>query len=220
MGLVENAKDGCRGRGRPQVRPDAETLALIVDAAGDEFRANGYAGASMCAVAQRAGVSTKTLYRLAPGKSELFRSIVDKRIGEFMVEIDEKALESQGLEAALESLLFAIGRLTLDPKTIALFRLVISESERFPEIGRTFYEAAIRLVNERLERWLAAQRRKGLIDIDDPHLGAEFLRGAMILDPQRGVMLGQLAPPTEAEIAARAKACAKLFLRGWAKARE
>ncbi len=90
MAVVENANEARRSRGRPQIRPDEETLALIVQAAREEFLARGYAGASMNAVAQRAGVSTKTLYRLAPSKAELFRNVVSERIGEFMLAIDEK----------------------------------------------------------------------------------------------------------------------------------
>jgi AcrR family transcriptional regulator len=34
---------------------------------------HGYANAGMAAVAQNAGISTKTLYRLVPNKAELFK---------------------------------------------------------------------------------------------------------------------------------------------------
>jgi AcrR family transcriptional regulator len=52
-----------RCRGRPQVRRDDETRQVIYKAAGNEFAAGGYAATSIEAVARRAGVSTKTLYR-------------------------------------------------------------------------------------------------------------------------------------------------------------
>jgi AcrR family transcriptional regulator len=61
-----------RPRDRPPVRSDDETRRLIIDAARQEFQANGYAGTCVEAVAQRAGVSTKTLYRLIPTKADLF----------------------------------------------------------------------------------------------------------------------------------------------------
>ena len=53
-----------RCRGRPQVRCDEDTRALIIEAAAQEFQAKGYEATSIAAVAARAGVSTKTLYRL------------------------------------------------------------------------------------------------------------------------------------------------------------
>jgi hypothetical protein len=41
-----------------------------------------------------------------------------------------------------------------------------------------------------------------------------MLRGMMIMEPLRAVMLGQQAIPDPEEIAARAKNCARLFLDG------
>jgi AcrR family transcriptional regulator len=214
MAVVENAKEACRGRGRPQIRPDEETLALIVQAARAEFLARGYAGASMSAVAQRAGVSTKTVYRLAPCKADLFRNVVSERIGRFMLAIDEKQLGALDTPAALTRILTAFGQLTLDSEVIALVRLVLSESDRFPEIGQAFYEGAMVKTNEAMAAWLKEQGRKGLLDLDDPYAASEMLRGMMIMEPQRAAMLGQRPAPTAQEIEARAKACAALFLRG------
>ena len=73
---IHNVDAPRRGRGRPQVRSDEETLALIVEAARQEFQANGYEATSIAAVAERAGVSTKTLYRLISTKAELIASVV------------------------------------------------------------------------------------------------------------------------------------------------
>lgn len=214
MAVVENASEPCRGRGRPQVRPDDETLAVIINAARAEFLARGFAGASMSAVAQRAGVSTKTLYRLSPCKADLFRSVVSQRIGGFILELDEKILGALDGAAALARILTAFGLLTLDPETIALIRLVLTESERFPEIGQAFYELTMQKTNDAIAGWLEAQCRKGALELADPHLAAEMLRGMMIMEPQRSVMLGQKTAPTPQEIEARAAACAALFLRG------
>jgi hypothetical protein len=41
-----------------------------------------------------------------------------------------------------------------------------------------------------------------------------MLRGMMIMEPQRAVMLGQRPAPDAEEIAARASMCARLFLNG------
>ncbi len=212
--MVEIANEACRGRGRPQIRTDEETLELIVEAAGEEFQANGYAGTTMSAVAQRAGVSTKTLYRLTPNKEELFKRVVSERIGKFMLAIDEKVVGGLDLETALERILIALGHLTLEQETIALFRLVLGECERFPEVGRAFYEAAIGRVGEAMARFLQEQCRIGLLDLEDPDLASGMLRGMMIMEPQRAAMLGHRNAPDAEEIAARAKMCAALFLKG------
>src|ERR1700726_1331483 len=69
-----------RCRGRPQRRPDGETRQIIYEAARHEFADNGFASTSMEAVARRAGVSTKTLYRLIPNKATLFEGMVSDRL--------------------------------------------------------------------------------------------------------------------------------------------
>src|SRR5580704_3358750 len=77
-----------RRPGRPPVRSDEATLQLILDAAMAAFGDDGFAGTGMSAVAQRAGVSTKTLYRLVPTKADLFRQVVAGRTARFVLEID------------------------------------------------------------------------------------------------------------------------------------
>ena len=47
-----------------------------------------------------------------------------------------------------------------------------------------------------------------------PAAATSMLRGMLIMDVQRGAMLGQRPAPDAQEIAARAKACAKVFLDG------
>jgi AcrR family transcriptional regulator len=69
-----------QGPGRPRVRPDRETRQAIYEAARYEFARSGYAGTSMETVAYRAGVSTKTLYRLFSNKAALFEGTMSDRL--------------------------------------------------------------------------------------------------------------------------------------------
>ncbi|RBP08697.1 TetR family transcriptional regulator [Roseiarcus fermentans] len=219
--MVENTPEGAsrRCRGRPQVRSDEETLALILEAAGREFQANGYGATCIADVAERAGVSTKTLYRLVPTKADLFASVVADRIGRFVLEYDLSRLDSLGAQAALERMLTVFGALTLEPRTIALTRLVLGECCSFPEVGAAFYDNAIVRTSQAMEEGLRRLCARGLIALDDPHEAVGMLRGMMILEPQRAVMLGQREPPDPAEIAARANRCARMFLNGCATGR-
>lgn len=81
--MVQNQQIERRPRGRPQIRCDDDTRSLIVEAADTQFHENGYAAASIATIAQEAGVSTKTLYRLFPTKADLFASVVSERISRF-----------------------------------------------------------------------------------------------------------------------------------------
>src|ERR1700742_1084497 len=191
--MVENklAPPIRRPRGRPQVRTDEETRALIIEAAREEFGAYGFAATCMVDVAQRAGVSTKTLYRLIPTKSDLFNTVIDERIGRFVFEADHAALDELDATAAVERILIAFGTLTLEAGTIAMTRLVIGEARAFPEIGAAFFETAILRTSHAMETALHRLCARGLIALDDPAEATSMLRGMMIMEPQRAVMLGQ-----------------------------
>lgn len=211
--MVQNTEPVKRPRGRPQQRGDDETLRLIVEAAAAAFQANGYASTSISTVAQRAGVSTKTLYRLVPSKAELFEDVVKDRIRLFMAGLDGSIGGAEDLAAGLERVLLALGLLTLSPAVVAMTRLVIAECDRFPEIARTFHDQAIMPVNRSIGGWLRRQVERGTLAIDDIEAATSLLRG-MMMEPQRIAMLRLAPPPDDAAIAARAKLCAAVFLDG------
>ncbi|MBY5719712.1 TetR/AcrR family transcriptional regulator [Rhizobium leguminosarum] len=214
--MVQNHEIEKKPRGRPQVRCDEDTRSVIIEAANRQFHENGYAAASIAAIAQEAGISTKTLYRLFPTKGDLFSEMITERTERFLLALDPGTLAVADLRQGLERMLMAYGMLTLSIDTITMTRLVISESDRFPEIANAFYEKAIVRTNTLMENWLHKQIDRGLIALDDPHAACGMLRGMMIMEPQRAAMLRQELPPKIETIAALAKMCTDLFLKGCA----
>lgn len=203
-----------RGRGRPQVRSDADTRHLIHEAALPELLASGYAGTSMETIALRAGVSTKTLYRLFPTKAEVFLGIARERLDRYFSEMVAISTNEPNLVEALTKLLLDCASVPLDPEVLALNRLVIAECERFPEIAEIFYNEGVRRVPVPLAAWLVEQQRCGTIAVSNPKMAAQLLLGMMVSEPQRTALLKQGAPPTPRALRKRANACAELFLNG------
>jgi AcrR family transcriptional regulator len=212
MSQIETAV--VRTRGRPPARSDTETRHLIAEAARREFLKRGYSATCMDDVARGAGISKKTLYRLVPAKAELYRTTITDRIARFLLALDDTVLESLDVAAALERLMIEFGNLTLSSDTIALLKLAIGEADRFPELAASFYHDAIQATQAGLTRYLARQCVAGRLDLDDPHEAAGMLRGMMIMEPQRANMMGGSELPSAEEIAARARTCVRLFLRG------
>jgi AcrR family transcriptional regulator len=203
-----------RGRGRPQLRSDEETRALILDTARYEFSHSGYAPTSMEAVARRAGVSTKTLYRLVPNKAALFEAMVTERIEQFVSVVKLRACNGGDVEEALTEALVICAELMLDGDVILLQRVLLADNEKFPDISETFFHKAITPTQNALANWLRAQQKRGTIEIDDADTAAGMLLGMLAMQPQRSVMFGHRPPPTKEEREERARTCAKLFLRG------
>jgi AcrR family transcriptional regulator len=206
-----------RGRGRPQARCDEDTRAIIFDAARHEFAASGYAATSMEGVARRAGISTKTLYRLIPNKAALFEAMITNRIDTFASVVRLRACDGSDIEKALREALIACGELILDGDVISLQRMIMGDNEKFPEVAETFFHKAIRRTECTLANWLQAQNERGLIKIDDSDAAAGMLLGMLAFQPQRAVMFGHAPTLSRDELARRAQAVAVLFLRGCAR---
>lgn len=206
-----------RGRGRPQARSDDDTRALIVAAARKDFASSGYAATGMESVAKSAGVSTKTLYRLIPNKAALFEAVITEGLDRFAARIRLRACDHHDIEAGLREALIAYGELILDHTVLATQRMILSESDKFPEIAETFYTKAIKRTETTLANWLKAQADRGLIKIENAAEAAGMLLGMLAFQPQRAVMFGHTPLLNADELARRAGIVAELFLKGCAR---
>jgi AcrR family transcriptional regulator len=203
-----------RCRGRPQVRSDDETRQIIFDAARHEFAGNGYAATSTDMIARRAGVSTKTLYRLIPNKAALFEAMVADRLDRFLANVNLQAVDHADIEEALYAALVACADLALDPEVVALHRMVLQETGKSSDIAPTFYRHGPQRTVAALADWLRVQQKRGLIALDDIDEAAGMLLGMATSAPQRAAIFGGEPLPQRAQIEARLRRCAKLFLRG------
>ncbi len=211
---TEDTDQARRCRGRPQVRPDEETRQIIYEAARHAFAANGYAATGMEAVARRAGVSTKTLYRLIPNKAALFDGMVTDRLDRAFANIDLHAIDHAEIEQALCAVLIACAELTLDREVVELQRMVLQEACKSSDIAGMFYKNGVQRTTVMLADWLRVQQKRGLIALDDIDETAGMLLGMLASAPRRAALFGRVPLPSRGEIEARARACAKLFLRG------
>jgi AcrR family transcriptional regulator len=203
-----------RCRGRPQVRPDDETRQIIYEAARHEFAGNGYAATGMETVARRAGVSTRTLYRLIPNKAALFEGMVSDRLDRFVSSVNLQAVDHAEIEQALQAALMACAELTLDEETIALQRMLLQEAGKFSDAAGMFYANAILRTTAALADWLRVQQKRGLIALDDVDEAAGMLLGMVASAPRRAALFGGLPLPSRPQVEARVRRCAALFLRG------
>ena len=204
------------GRGRPQLRSDEETRGIIYDAARHEFAANGYAATSTEMVARRAGISTKTLYRLVPNKAALFESMVSDRLDQLARALDVtlSAVDGADIEIALTAALMFCAGVSLDPEVVALQRSVLQESSQFPDLATTFYKNGVTRLIAALADWLRIQIKRGRLKLDDPREAAGILVGMVASAPQRAAIYGGVPLPSRSQIEKRVKLCASLFLNG------
>lgn len=128
----------------------------IVETARPLFFAQGYGSMTMDKVAAAVGGSKATLYRYFPSKEELFAAVILSAGNELLAEMESLQFETCDLSVALHRLACAYLRLLLSPGVLEVNRLVISEANRFPQLGRLFYKIGPERTTNKLKAALAA----------------------------------------------------------------
>lgn len=205
---------GLERRGRPRLRHDGQTRQLIYVAALHEFEASGYAATSMESVARRAGISTKTLYRVIPHKAELLRELVSDRFERFAVDFKLRVPEQSGIEEGLNAALTFCANFALHPEMVGLQRIILQETSQFPELAASYYESGVMRAATALSEWLSRQVARGVIRIDDCDEAAGALIGMIVSAPQRATLYAGLPLPSRSQIDRRVRTCVTWFLNG------
>ncbi|WP_199192679.1 TetR/AcrR family transcriptional regulator [Allosphingosinicella deserti] len=187
----------------------------ILEVARDSFLKEGYAATSMSAIASELGGSKTTLWSYFPSKEALFAAVLEAEIGRFRDELIATLAPSGQVEDTLRRFSTALlGKIT-HPHSIRLHRIIAGEVERFPEIGRIFYERAPKQTQKRLAGYLGDAMERGQLRSTDPMLAAQQLVALLQaqLYPRRlwGVETG-----TQGSIADEVEAALDTFLRAYA----
>ena len=145
----------------------------VLAGAREVFMTDGFDGASVDDIAKRSGVSKATLYSYFPDKQRLFMEVAKS---ECLRQADE-AIASIDMSAPVEEILGSAGRQIVRFITSdfgqSIFRICVAESERFPALGRDFYESGPALVRSRLTEFFATAVENGALKIDDLELAAD-----------------------------------------------
>ena len=141
----------------PVSETDTAKRQQILDGARRCFLAQGFDGASMNDIVNEAGVSKGTVYAYFPSKEKLFATMVfedKRRHAERTVVFGD---ETRPVDEVLRDVALRLVSLFRTPESLAYFRMVIAASAKFPEIGRSFYEAGPAYANEKIAAYLEHQ---------------------------------------------------------------
>jgi AcrR family transcriptional regulator len=199
--------------GRPSRQQAAQLGERILSAATHLFLSHGYGATSIEAIARRARISKRTFYHRFPDKPALFVAVVHRIIDRLRSPADVERLVGDLPEVLRRLARFILGAALL-PQALALNRMLVAESARFPKLAavvteRGVTDEAIRIIAGILEREI----RAGNLALDNPTFAAQQFLYMIIALPQRRAM-GFGAPMTGAEIDAWARDVVNLFLNG------
>ena len=178
-----------------------------MDAATEAFLRDGYGATSLEAVAAAAGVSKRTLYARFSGKAALLQVVVARLVTNWLPAFDAEIEQEGSLRDTLLGSARVMLATALTPQALGLYRLVIAEVGRFPELALVMREAGAGAGTDRLARVMAAA---GIVE---PIWAAEQFIALLLSVPQRrGLGLGPQLDTAEQKV--WAERAVDLFLDG------
>lgn len=159
----------------------SEKMQAILDGALEVFMVQGYTAASMDRIAAAGGVSKSTLYSNFQDKEGLFLALIQDLTAASRQRVFT-LLSQSDLQAPPQVVLHQIATLMLDSfaknqPLLTLMRLVIGESDRFPEVAKSFVREVQKPMLEQLTLYLTAQTQ---LNLPDPEVAARMFAGSLV----------------------------------------
>jgi TetR/AcrR family transcriptional regulator, mexJK operon transcriptional repressor len=134
----------------------AEKRTEILRAARPILLRDGLGGTTLDRVAAEGKVSKMTLYRHFPSKEALFEGLVTAMC-EYMREGLENAPSASVDKPSAKRLadeLRAFTSALIEPDALALYRLIVADGWRFPDLSRVFDQSGMRVIRRRIAQLL------------------------------------------------------------------
>ena len=179
-----------------------ERRTAMLRAAGDVFFEQGYAATSIDVIIERLGGSKRSIYNEFGSKEGLFTALAVEQI------------EGCDLREALLEFGRHMMALYMAPALLGVYRAIVTEAKRFPELVRTVYERGPARATHRLTEVLEAATRNGEAHVDDCANAADHFLGMLRGNLHLSVVLGLRPVPAEEEIEKFVVSAVDIFLTG------
>jgi AcrR family transcriptional regulator len=190
-----------------------------MDAGAEVFLRDGYLGASVDEIAQRADVSKQTIYKQFLSKEALFLEIVSGLTNAGSDAVHDPAPEfapDGDLRAFLEDYANRQLGIVLTPRLMQLRRVVIGEAGRFPALGKALYESGPKRAMAAMTAVFQRLTELGLLRIDDAAAAAAHFNWLVMSQPlNQAMLLGDAGIPGAAALRRHATEVVGVFLAAY-----
>jgi|GEM_PF-370973 len=153
----------------------------ILDAALQEFSAEGYDGASMNSIAESARVSKPTLYQYFDDKDGLFAAVLQDGCEHITTPL---STPDGILVDRLWNFSWVYADFVLRTDMLSLARLVLGEASRRPQITKAYHTAGPGKAFQGLVKFITACEEAGELEVDDVEYAAQDLWSLILSGPR------------------------------------
>ncbi|TQR87522.1 TetR/AcrR family transcriptional regulator [Mycobacterium hodleri] len=195
------------------VRQDLSPLqrrkrAAILTGAEEVFLRRGYGLTTMDEVAAAAGVGKQTVYRHFASKEALFENLIASMCADGALVESPRGTSGRAPQEELRELGWVLTRNLTSANSLRLYRAIVADAERRPELGRLFYDNGPKLV-----RSLAAQILQTVFDEPKAALRAATFISLVLGDAHLELTLGYHVTGKKARFAEQINEAVEAALR-------
>ncbi|KAA2316075.1 TetR/AcrR family transcriptional regulator [Pseudooceanicola sediminis] len=190
----------------------AARIQALTDTAAELFLERGYEGVSIDELIGRVGGSRRNVYGRFGGKQGLFIEVVTRLCDEQAQPLRNLDIGVGGIGPALTMFGERVLEIVLQPRTLALHRLMIAEGQRFPDLSQAILRSGHEAGTAILGEWLRG--RPGLRHGLSPEIFAEQFVLLLTAGPQLRALTGHNAPLSPADRAHHVRVAVSTFLHG------
>jgi AcrR family transcriptional regulator len=196
-------------------RPSAEERReSILDAAGKVFFEQGFSGASVDSMIEIVGGSKRTIYAEFGNKEGLFTALVNRSADNAIGDLAGDLSESRDIRETM----IRFGKRLLETyqteDLMGIYRIILLEAERFPDLARTVYEKGAGRASKNLADALKRAKSQGDISVADVTAVANHFVGMMRGNEYLRVVLGLRGKIAGGEADAFVKSAVDLCMYG------
>ncbi len=201
--------------GRPRRGTETQRLDALIQAATRVFVKEGYGLASIDKIANAAGISTRTIYERFKNKGDLMAAVVERLLDrDLAVIFEESDLDRLEPASALVVIGETVTRRFADPDSAALFRIIATESLRFPELTEKVRCKTRERFDSAIADYMRRQVERGTLVLEDPDRAAALFVHMVLAEFKECLLFRSPDAVLEVDLPAHVARVVRLFLYG------
>ncbi len=186
----------------------------MIDAAKRLFLEHGYERTTIGDILEVSGGSRSTLVDLFGGKEGLFTEVMLESSRHIRAIFDALEASDAPPEIAIKEMARRFVFAVFEVETMAMFRVLIAEGPRFPDIVQAFFRLGPKVGHAKLVAYFQRGIDAGLLRPGDPAAMSFAFRGMLLVDAEILTVVGDSLAEQRAGALARVDAVVDIFLGG------
>jgi AcrR family transcriptional regulator len=213
--LIHDADTPGHRTGRPRRGTESARTATLMSAATRVFLREGYGYASIDKVASEAGVSTRTIYERFKNKADLLAAVitalVDRDVATAFATPDLDLLEPK---EALTMIARTITGRARDPDSVALFRIVATEAQRFPDLAAKMRDGTKGRMENAIANYFRGQVKRGTLVLAEPDRAAALFLHMIVAEMHECLLFCSPEAVAKLDLTSHSNYVIEIFLYG------